>query len=320
MKQIVINQFEKIVSDDYNQMQLAIQQSMHDNFIYRFFGTPSSGVFGSDLTVSFVSALAASISVGSGFFYDSSQTGNTPKFRMITASAAIPVTLTAAHATLNRIDRVCLAPNFAVTASASRYIKTGGTGPIVLSSVSKTQEMTYTLNVVAGTPNASPVAPSTPAGHISLATCYVHAVTGMASGSDITDTRNVLGLSISNSGHYFLTGATIQTQLDNTDVALLTNALVVIASGATLSMATHAGRLLQLDSSSAAFNLTLPALSLNTGMKAILSDYKGFLDTNPVTLIPNGTDKIMGLNSNYELGAAWGQWDLYSDATGWYLK
>ena len=318
MKQIYINQYEKVVSDDINQAQLAMAQSMQDDFLYRFFGEVN-GCCGSDLAVSYVSALAGSIAVGTAFMWDAAQTGNTPKYRMIKAATAIPFTLTAADGTHDRIDRICLAPNFAVTGTSARFVKAGGTGAISSQTVTKIQEMTYTLTVVAGTPGASPSAPATPAGNISLATVLVTAITGMSGSGAVTDTRTVLALAFSSTGHILMTGGTNQLQLDQADAALVTNNLVAITTGTTLSKASHAGRLLQLDSTSAAFNLTLPALSVNTGIKCILSDYKGQFGTNAVTLIPNGTDKIMGLNSNYLLESAWGQWELFSDASGWYL-
>lgn len=328
MKQIFINQYEKPASDDINQMQLAAAQSMQDDVLYRFFGQPSAAVFGSDLTVSYVGALASSIAAGVGFFYDSAQTGNSPKLRMIKAAAAIPVTHTAADPTNPRIDRICLAPNFAVTGTASRYIKSGGTGPITLSTVSKTKEMTYTLQVVAGTPAGSPSAPATPAGYISLATVTVSASTGISGSGAYVDTRTILGLTVSNTGHNILTHSTIQTQFDDADtwmskMLFVTSGLSGIAPGTTLLAATHAGRMLQWDISAAQVQatLTLPAASANGGLRCWLNDLTGNFGNGGLQLVPNGTDKIMGSNSSYNLEANWGTWMLWCDATnGWFIK
>lgn len=82
--------------------------------------------------------------------------------------AAVAGTITAAHATLARIDRVCL------TIADSAY--TGSTN-------------TVTVNVVAGTAASSPVAPSTPVNSISLATVAVGAAVTTILTANITDTR-----------------------------------------------------------------------------------------------------------------------------------
>jgi len=77
-------------------------------------------------------------------------------------------TITAANATLPRIDRVCL------TVNDSAY--TGSTNNVV-------------VNVVAGTAAASPSAPATPANSISLATVAVAAGATTILNANITDTR-----------------------------------------------------------------------------------------------------------------------------------
>lgn len=82
--------------------------------------------------------------------------------------AALSATITAADATNPRIDRVCL------TVADSAY--TGSTN-------------TVTVNVVAGTPAGSPVAPATPTNSISLATVAVGAGVTTIVTANITDTR-----------------------------------------------------------------------------------------------------------------------------------
>jgi hypothetical protein len=82
--------------------------------------------------------------------------------------AALTATITAANPTLPRIDRVC------ITVNDSAY--TGSLNNVV-------------VNVVAGTPNASPVAPATPTNSISLATISIPAADTAVLNADITDTR-----------------------------------------------------------------------------------------------------------------------------------
>lgn len=328
MKIVVINPYEKIVSDDIIQMQLAMNQSLQDDFLYRFFGQTNTGVIGADLTVSYVSALSASVAVGVGFIFDAGQTGNTPKYRMVKASSPIHVVLAAADPSNPRIDRVSLSPNLAVTGTASRFVKAGGTGPIALQTVNKTQEMTYTLVVTQGTPGGVPVAPSTPAGCLSLATLLVSASTGMSGAGAVTDTRTVFSFAVSNSGHNILVGTSIQTQTDNADQALskilpVTTGMSGVTIATTLSQALHAGRVLQVDTTLSVGTpaLTLPALSSNSGFKCEIDDVVGNFDVTGLTLIPNGTDKINGLNVNYKLDDPWRKYMLQGDSTyGWLIK
>ena len=142
-----------------------MNKSIADSVLYNFFGTPGGGVVGTSFQGSYVSSLASQIAAGSGFFYDGTQVFPNASFRLITSTAAIPVTHTSNVSGNPRYDLVCLAPNWAaVTAQdANRYIKTGGTGPITLTTVHKEYAEGYALQVVAGTPGASPVVPSTPA-------------------------------------------------------------------------------------------------------------------------------------------------------------
>lgn len=318
MKQLFINLFEKVASTDINDLQMAVNQSLQDDMIYRFFGAPGNGCFGSDLKVGFVDGTHVSIAAGVGFFYDAAQTGYVPKNRMIKVDPTFNATITTPHATLTRIDRICLAPNFAVTATASRYVKAGGVGPIALSTVNKVKEMTYTLNVVAGTPGGG--APATPAGHISLATCTVLAVTGIANAAGITDTRTVLSVAADNTNHYIATGTSIQAQLDALEQAVSGLYRVSITGSTVISAAAHRGRVLQVNPT-AAMTLTLPALSANDGFIMDVTDILGKFAGFPVTLIPNGTDKIQGLNLNYVLEAPLGYWRIYGDSTiGWVLR
>lgn len=248
MRLVFINPFEKVGSQDTNNLQLAMNQSLFDDTLYPFFNK-QSGVIQNSFIASYVSALVASLAVGTGFFYDSSQTGYNPKYRMIQAGAAIPVPVTAADPTNDRIDLVCLAPNLALTGSASRYVKTGGTGPITLTNVNKNYQDSYTLTVVAGTPSGSPVAPTLPAGNIAIAQLYIHAATGMIGSGDVTDERTILGgavagaaVSANPSGHTYLTGTNVQEELDETDARLtvigsnqkfVSSATIVVPSGIT---------------------------------------------------------------------------------------
>jgi hypothetical protein len=232
MRQVYINQYEKVGSNDINSLQLAVHKSLFDDTLYPFL-QKQNGVLAASFAPTYVSALAGSLAAGTGFFYDSTQTGLNPNYRMINAQSSIALAFAAAN-TSDRIDLVCLAPNFAVQSTASRYVKTGGTGPITLQTVNKIYQDTYTLDIVAGTPGVSPSAPALPSGYLAIAQAYIHANTGMASQADITDLRNQLSQASSSVGLVISGTTTINSQVNllfcNTASAAFPEALPASAS------------------------------------------------------------------------------------------
>lgn len=74
-----------------------------------------------------------------------------------------------------------------------------------------------------------------------------------------------------------------------------------------------------LVNTAAARTINLPAAS---GGKRILDliDISGLAETNNITLVPNGADRICGLNINKVLMTNWGTWALISDGVAnWYV-
>jgi len=68
---------------------------------------------------------------------------------------------------------------------------------------------------------------------------------------------------------------------------------------------------------SGAFNLTLPA-PVN-GMVYHIWDISGTMQTNNVTLVRNGSEKISGVAASRVLSTNWGHWMVVSDGVDWYL-
>jgi hypothetical protein len=121
-----------------------------------------------DLTVSQSGTPAMSVSIAAGWaIILGDYTSNMGAYSVYN-DAAVTGTITTADATNPRIDRICL------TVSDSAY--TGSTN-------------TVAVNVVAGTPAGSPVAPATPVNSISLATVAVAAGATTIVNANITDTR-----------------------------------------------------------------------------------------------------------------------------------
>jgi hypothetical protein len=129
----------------------------------------TTGVIGTTslaVTQSAVPAMSVSIAAGWAAIVGDYQANQ--GVYMAYNDAALTATITAANPTLPRIDRVC------ITVNDSAY--TGSLNNVV-------------VNVVAGTPNASPVAPATPTNSISLATISIPAADTAVLNADITDTR-----------------------------------------------------------------------------------------------------------------------------------
>lgn len=166
-------------------------------------GVPLSGFPREELdtdhcVVSATGDLSYSVSTGWGFRFDSAATVQEfgqNRFSAIVRSQPATGSLGAHHATLPRIDLVCIAPAVILDQSASRNVKNPSTGLVSSASVDQRQRLTSDVLVVAGTPNASPTVPATPAGYVALAEAAVPATSGAAVWSDV---RPVLEL-----GHYF---------------------------------------------------------------------------------------------------------------------
>lgn len=74
-----------------------------------------------------------------------------------------------------------------------------------------------------------------------------------------------------------------------------------------------------VDSTSGAFNLTLPSPTALAGKLYRVIDTTGFLSTNNVTLVPSGSEKIEGLAASKALQTAWGWFDITTNGTDWFV-
>jgi hypothetical protein len=122
-----------------------------------------------------------------GFLYSASETDAFGlHFKPIVVPANDTIVLDAHDATNPRIDVVYLTPTEADDQTQTRYVKNLSTGVIDTgASVDKRRRWTYTLARVAGTPAATPVAPSVPSGSIRVAEVHVPATSGSATVYDM---------------------------------------------------------------------------------------------------------------------------------------
>lgn len=134
---------------------------------------------GADCLVTNPSALNLSVAVGVGFYDDEAAVDQfAPIYRPIVVPTAISLTVGAHHATLPRIDIVCIAPALVDDESASVSVKNPTTGVLSTQSSNKRRIFGSTAQVVAGTAASTPSAPSTPTGYIKLCEVDVPATSG----------------------------------------------------------------------------------------------------------------------------------------------
>ena len=196
MKTFVINEFEKLVSEDINDLQAVIHQSIYDR-ILRPFLQNQDGFLGTSFQPSRTSSTVVTLAAGRGFIYDNTQTGYNPTYTAIDSSASIALTIGsgtwAALPSVNpRIDIIVIKSNTEITDTSSRQIKTAGVGPIQTQVIDKVSAQTYSVLVVEGVEAPSPVVPATPAGYIKIAEVTVAVGSGIVSASDVVDVRTIL--------------------------------------------------------------------------------------------------------------------------------
>ena len=77
------------------------------------------------------------------------------------------------------------------------------------------------------------------------------------------------------------------------------------------------GKVIFVDSTSAAFTLTLPTPS--AGYNFIIKDKAGLLSTNNVTLARAASEKIENVAASYIMQADFGSWRVYCNGTDWFF-
>jgi hypothetical protein len=183
--------------------------------------------------------------------------------------ASVLLTITTANPTNPRIDLICM------TVNDSYY--TGVTDNVV-------------FQVIAGTPSATPVAPSLPANSISLATISVGAGALSITSGNITDTRVIVTTNVPVSGD--ITGVTAGTGLTGGG----TSGTVTLAIDSTVATLTGSQTLT---------NKTLTSPKINLGVNAKTAAYTTLAsdDGQLITVTSSSTANITLAASLYNTGA-----------------
>lgn len=116
-------------------------------------------------------------------------------------------------------------------------------------------------------------------------------------------------------------GITVTNGAGSITIASTTTTPTVVTKSANYTLLTtdNNTRFL-LDTSGGAFNLTLlSAATAGSGYGFYMVDSTGSFATNNLTLVPNGTDKISGLNANKIFQTNWGGWYVFTNGTDWFV-
>jgi hypothetical protein len=166
------------------------------------------------VTQSATPAMTVSVAAGYGVIIGTTQTNMGAYIAY--NDGATTLSLTAANPTLPRIDLVC------VTVNDAYY--TGSLNSVV-------------FQIVAGTPNATPVAPTLPANSLSLATIAVAANATSIVNANITDTRvsTTASIGINSSSSYTVAGLTSTGNISQTgtnSIGSLPDTIMALLMGA----------------------------------------------------------------------------------------
>lgn len=186
---VKINDGQEITFEDLNRISQLFERNLHERVLRHLVNRKDDAFFLDSFFVDYVDPTHVSVRAGLGVQLDSSQVSPETTRRLMFLDAASTKVLTAADPTNPRLDIVCVKAARTDQTSESRQVKNFLTEVVAPETVVTQTDWLADVQVVAGTPAGSPVAPATPAGYIKIATISVPASTGPSSQSDITDNR-----------------------------------------------------------------------------------------------------------------------------------
>jgi len=221
LSKVVFNSFEQLLSADVNRLQNVASREVQNLFKTMFSDgqvsyipvdvspVPISGLMDRP-TLAFLSAFGMTLGAGSAFFFDATGVGADDSSYQVVRWAAQTVTFAAPDPTNPRIDLVVVPPTQVQSNSLVRNILTNPTTrTVVATAVFKDQNPASTAAILAGTPAASPIPPTTPAGSIVLFEVYVPAAAATASDFRPTFRTNRLAPTPISATHAILRGCAL---------------------------------------------------------------------------------------------------------------
>jgi hypothetical protein len=184
----------EITHEDLNDISAAIERGLFDRFLHELLLRSTDAFFSDGFLPERVNANTVSLRAGLGIQEDSAAVSPEPEQKPLYLSAQAQLIIETPHASLDRIDIVCVKAELADELSATRKFKDAATSVITSPTQVVQKDWAADCILVTGTPDGSPVAPATPAGYLRIGQVLVTAASGIAVG-DVTDERTVLNLS-----------------------------------------------------------------------------------------------------------------------------
>jgi hypothetical protein len=195
-----IQTLERAVADDIDNAQRLHNKALLDvlrRLLQDAAGAVQSGVLeGLRVSAAASGALAVDVDAGLAFYDDAGSLTDadldSPYHAIQLRASSEDVSIAAAHSTLDRIDAVYVSWTGGTWESELRDVRPSAGAAFVATSIDKRIGPEITVSVVTGTADASPVAPSIPAGGVLLAHVTVAAGATTSAGLTVSDQRSFL--------------------------------------------------------------------------------------------------------------------------------
>jgi len=183
------NDGQEITFGDLNAASKALMRQFYDRAFYEMVQRKSDAFFGDGFLVEFATATSITVRPGVGFQEDNGQANPEPTKRLLYKASSSPISIPTPDASLDRIDIVVVKATEKDDITASRKFKDAILLTISNQNLVVQKDWDLDLQIIAGTPSATPSEPATPSGYIKLASLFVTTVTGLSGAGAVTDSR-----------------------------------------------------------------------------------------------------------------------------------
>ena len=180
---------QEIIYQDLNKLSSRLERQFYDRIFSQLLQEKKDAFFGLGLKVIFTGALTASVTKGFGLQEVLSAPAEEPTIQPVYKSANAALVFETPDVSNPRIDIVIVKSDLVDGLTESRKFKDEFSGVITNQNMVINKDWDADIQIVKGTPAASPVAPAVTAGYIILSECLITTSVGMVNQGSITDKR-----------------------------------------------------------------------------------------------------------------------------------